>query len=153
LRGVIEELLPARFSIFRLTFLLSLGFALICFSVFPLAPPRFLPEFGFVDTQEVFGSSLYNRKSVLSFFNPYAAMPSLHFGSALLVGIVAYGFRRRTFKIFGVLYPSCMAFVVVTTGHHFFLDIVGGGIVVALAYTLVKTLPYWTSAVAKALRQ
>ena len=75
---------PERFFIFKLAFLLSLGFALVCFSVFPLAPPRFLPEFGFVDTQEVFGSSLYNRKSVLSFYNPYAAMPSLHFGSALL---------------------------------------------------------------------
>ena len=141
---------PERFSIFKLTFMLVLGFALVCFSVFPLAPPRLVSGFGFVDTQQVFGPSLYNRKSLLSFYNPYAAMPSLHFGWALLVGIMAYGFERRAFKIFGVLYPSCMALVVVTTGHHFFLDIVGGGIVVGLAYTLVKALPLWTRAVAKA---
>jgi membrane-associated phospholipid phosphatase len=32
-----------------------------------------------------------------------------------------------------------MALVIVTTGHHYFLDIVGGGIVVGLAFTLVKT--------------
>jgi hypothetical protein len=142
---------PERFSIFKLTFLLGLGFALVCFSVFPLAPPRLVSGFGFVDTQQVFSSSLYNRKAVLSFYNPYAAMPSLHFGWALLVGIMAYGFKRRAFKIFGVLYPGCMALVVVTTGHHFFLDIVGGGIVVGLAYTLVNALPRWTRAVVKAL--
>jgi membrane-associated phospholipid phosphatase len=144
---------PERFYIFKLTFLLGLGFALVCFSVFPLAPPRLLSGRGFVDTQQAFGTSLYNSKSVLSFYNPYAAMPSLHFGWALLVGIIAYGFERRAFRIFAVLYPSCMAFVVVATGHHFFLDIVGGGIVVGLAYTLVNALPHWTRAVAKALRQ
>jgi membrane-associated phospholipid phosphatase len=133
---------PDRYQIFRLTFLLGLGFALICFSVFPLAPPRMLPGFGFVDTQQVFGSSLYNRKAVLSFYNPYAAMPSLHFGWTLLVGIMAYSFQRRIFRIIGVLYPATMAVVIVTTGHHYFLDIVGGGIVVGLAYALVKTFPF-----------
>jgi membrane-associated phospholipid phosphatase len=132
---------PDRFQTFKLTFLLGLGFALICFSVFPLAPPRMLPGFGFVDTQQAFGSSLYNRKSVLSFYNPYAAMPSLHFGWTLLVGIMAYDFQRRIFKIIGVLYPSAMALVIVTTGHHYFLDILGGGIVVGLAYALVKAFP------------
>lgn len=143
---------PERFFSFKLTFMLGLGFALVCFSVFPLAPPRLVSGAGFVDTQQIFGSNLYNNKSVLSFYNPYAAMPSLHFGWALLVGIMAFGFERRVLKICGVLYPSCMAFVVVTTGHHFFLDIVGGGIVVGLAYTFVNLLPHWTRAVAQALR-
>jgi membrane-associated phospholipid phosphatase len=133
---------PERFLIFKLTFLLGLGFALICFSVFPLAPPRMLPEVGFVDTQQSFGSSLYNRKSILSFYNPYAAMPSLHFGWALLVGIMAYSFERRIFKILGILYPSLMALVIVTTGHHYFLDIAGGGLVIGLAYMLVKVSPH-----------
>jgi membrane-associated phospholipid phosphatase len=133
---------PGRFLVFKLAFLLGLGFALVCFSVFPLAPPRMLPEFGFVDTQEFFGSSLYNRKSILSFYNPYAAMPSLHFGWSLLVGIMAYSFERRILKVFGILYPSFMALVIVTTGHHYFLDIAGGGLVIGLAYTLVRVSPY-----------
>ena len=140
---------PDRFTIFKLTFLLGLGFALVCFSLFPLAPPRLLPGFGFVDTQQAFGSNLYNRKTVLSFYNPYAAMPSLHFAWALLVGIMAYGYEHRAFKIFGVLYPSGMAFVVVTTGDHFFLDIVGGVIVVSLSYTIVKALLLWIRATFK----
>lgn len=133
---------PNRYQIFRSTFMLGLGFALVFFSVFPLAPPRMLPEVGFVDTQQVFGSSLYNRKAFLSFYNPYAAMPSLHFGWALLVGLMASSSERRALKAFGVLYPSCMALVIVTTGHHYFLDILGGGIVVAVAYSLVRAVPY-----------
>jgi hypothetical protein len=132
---------PQRFRTFKLTFMLGLGFALVSFSVFPLAPPRLLPEVGFVDTQWVYGSNLYRQKSVLSFYNPYAAMPSLHFGWALLVGLMACSFDRRVLKALGVLYPCCMAIVIVTTGHHYFLDIVGGGIVVALAYGIVRTLP------------
>jgi membrane-associated phospholipid phosphatase len=131
---------PWRFHIFRLSFLLGLGLALICFSVFPLAPPRMLPEAGFIDTQAVFGSGLYKRKLVLSFYNPYAAMPSLHFGCALLVGLMAYSFKSRVLKVIGIAYPVFMAWVVVTTGHHYLLDIVGGGLVVALAYSLVANL-------------
>jgi hypothetical protein len=131
-----------RFSTFKLTFLLGLGLALVCFSLFPLAPPRMLPEAGFVDTQQVYGADLYNHKSVVSFYNPYAAMPSLHFGWALLVGMMAFTFERRALKAIGVLYPCCMALVIVTTGHHYILDIAGGGVVVGLAYSLVKVLPW-----------
>jgi hypothetical protein len=132
---------PQRFRIFKWTFMLGLGFALISFSVFPLAPPRMLPEVGFVDTQWMFGSNLYRQESVLSFYNPYAAMPSLHFGWALLVGLVACSSHRRILKVLGVLYPCCMAIVIVTTGHHYFLDIVGGGVVIALAHSIVRMLP------------
>lgn len=133
-----------RFHVFKLTFLLGLGFALVCFSVFPLAPPRMVPEAGFIDTQEIFGDGFYNRKTTVSFYNPYAAMPSLHFGWSLLIAIMAWGSRRRVLQIMGALYPCCMALTIVITGHHYILDIVGGGIVVGLAYTLVKAFPRLT---------
>jgi membrane-associated phospholipid phosphatase len=118
-----------------------IGFALICCFLFPLAPPRLLPELSFVDTQKVFGSNLYNQKSVVSLYNPYAAMPSPHFGCALLVGIMAFSFDRKILKAAGVLYPCCMAIVIVTSGHHYVLDIVGGGVVVSLAYGLTRAFP------------
>ena len=132
-----------RFQTFKFTFLLGLGFALVCYSLFPLAPPRMLPEAGFVDTQQVYGADLYNQKSFTGFCNPYAALPSLHFGWALLVGMMALSFDHRAVKAAGVLYPSIMAIVIVVTGHHYVLDIVGGGSVVGLAYGLVKTLPFF----------
>ena len=92
-----------RFHTFKLAFLLGLAFALIGFSLFPLAPPRLLPGMGFVDTQQVYGSGLYNDKAVASLYNPYAAMPSMHFGWALLVGIIAFSSGRRLVKVAGVL--------------------------------------------------
>jgi hypothetical protein len=131
----------ARFRVFKRTFMLGLGLALMCYSLFPLAPPRMLPEVGFVDTQALYGSDLYNHKSIVSFYNPYAAMPSLHFGWALLVGIMACTFGRLVLKALGVLYPSFMAMVIVTTGHHFFLDIAVGGLVIGLALSVVKAIP------------
>jgi membrane-associated phospholipid phosphatase len=127
-----------RYQIFKLTFMLGLGFALIGFSLFPLAPPRMLPEVGFVDTQQLYSDSFYNNETFLSFYNPYAAMPSLHFGWTLLVGIIAYTLRHPLLKILGVLYPCTMAFVVVVTGHHYWLDVVGGCVVVGLTYSLVR---------------
>lgn len=129
-----------RFHTFKLTFMLGLGLALVCYSLFPLAPPRMLPNLGLVDTQQVYGSDLYNNESFIKLYNPYAAMPSLHFGWALLVGIMAFTCRRWVIKAIGLLYPLCMAMVIVTTGHHYFLDIAGGGAVVGLAYSLVKLL-------------
>jgi hypothetical protein len=100
-----------------------------------------LPEYGFIDTQQVYSDGFYNQKLVLSFYNPYAAMPSLHFGFTLLVGIMAYSLGRKSLRVFGVLYPVVMAAVIITTGHHYFLDVAGGGLVVVLAYGLVKGLP------------
>ncbi len=132
-----------RYHTFKLTFLLGLGFALICFVLFPLAPPRMMTVMGFVDTQRVFGSNLYNKSFTVSFYNPYAAMPSLHFGWALLVGVMARTFKRRVLRLLGVVYPACMAFTVVVTGHHFFLDILGGALVVGLAFGLVKLFPHF----------
>jgi hypothetical protein len=130
-----------RFRVFKFTFLLGLGFALMVYSLFPLAPPRLLPGAGLVDTQREFGVDLYNQKSVISFYNPYAAMPSLHFGWALLVGLMALSFRHLWLKLVGFLYPACMALVIVATGHHYLMDILGGGAIIGLAFSLVKVLP------------
>jgi membrane-associated phospholipid phosphatase len=129
-----------RFHTFKLMFILGLGLALVCYSLFPLAPPRMLPHMGLVDTQQVYGSDLYNNESFVKLYNPYAAMPSLHFGWALLVGIMAFTCSRWVIKAIGFLYPLCMALVIVMTGHHYFLDIAGGGVVVGLAYGLVNLL-------------
>ena len=79
---------------------------------------------------------------VVSFYNLYATMPSLHFGWALLVGLMAYSSGRRWLKAVGAVYPCCMALVIILTAHHYFLDVIGGGTVVGLTYAfLVKIVP------------
>ena len=64
--------------------------ALMLHVTFPLAPPRMLAGDGFVDTMAVFGPSAYGD-GTQSVTNQYAAMPSLHAGWDLLVGISIFG--------------------------------------------------------------
>ena len=68
------------------------------------------------------------------FYNPYAAVPSMHIGYALIVGVrlLHYG-RRRALQVLGALYPLFVLFVVVATGNHFLIDAAAGAIVAVLA--------------------
>src|SRR5262249_54049565 len=68
---------------FRNAFALSAVLGLSVYVILPVAPPRFLP--GFVDTLETAGIGL-DGSAVGLLYNPYAAMPSLHVGWALLAG-------------------------------------------------------------------
>ena len=76
-----------------------------------------------------------------SFYNPFAAVPSLHFGYALLVGgaIAAYSKRRWT-RIAGALYPALMLFIIVATGNHFLFAAAAGGLVVVASWWLARRL-------------
>ena len=58
---------------------------------FPAAPPRMLPDLGFVDTL----AQTYKSTAVATLANPYAAMPSLHTAYALLVGTSGVLLTRR----------------------------------------------------------
>ena len=108
---------------------------------FPCAPPRMLGELGFVDSLlEISNINLYEGwKSKV--FNQYAAMPSMHFGNALLVGIVGYLLHERRLVRWGAaFYPFFVCFLIVVTGNHFFLDAVLGGIIVLFPYPVMWLL-------------
>ena len=80
-------------GVYRLTrnaFLGSAVVALICYAALPVAPPRFFPELGFVDTMALYSQASYQAQEVRLFVNPYAALPSLHFGWALLLGLALW---------------------------------------------------------------
>ena len=91
------------------------------------APPR-LSELGFSDT--VTSSTGLDLSSDLlgALYNPFAAVPSLHFGYALIVGVVlAVVAQGRVWRIAGALYPAAMLLIIVATGNHFFVDAALGG--------------------------
>ena len=75
---------PEAFAIVRTTLVVATGLALAGYLAFPAAPPR-LAGLGFTDT--VSKSAGVNLSSDLlgALYNPVAAVPSLHFGYALLV--------------------------------------------------------------------
>lgn len=64
---------------FRNAILISGAVGLVIFALFPVAPPRFLPGLGFVDTVTE-RTTAYRFLQPPAFVNQYAAMPSLHAG-------------------------------------------------------------------------
>ena len=129
---------PARFPLVRNTLVGATGLALVSYILFPVAPPR-LAELGFVDT--VSQNAKVNLSSDLlgSLYNPFAAVPSLHFGYALLLGVtVALLARGRMARVFGWIYPIVMLFVIVATGNHFFFDAAAGGLALAAGYAVAS---------------
>jgi PAP2 superfamily len=125
---------PERFPIVRNTLIAATGIALAIYVLYPVAPPR-LAGLGFVDT--VTHSAKVNLSSDLlgSFYNPFAAVPSLHFGYSLLVGVtVGLLARNRLARILGWSYPIAMLIVIVGTGNHFFFDAAGGALAIGLGF-------------------
>ncbi|GAB2460456.1 phosphatase PAP2 family protein [Jatrophihabitans fulvus] len=110
--------------------------ALAGFALYPLAPPRLMPEFGYVDTLVVFHTwGSFASPAVQSASNQFAAMPSLHIGWALWAGITIVRLaRRRWVRVLGAVYPLGTLVVIVGTANHFLLDAVGGAVVVAAGF-------------------
>src|SRR5207247_6343624 len=76
-----------------------------------------------------------------SLYNPFAAVPSLHFGYALLVGAVVFALaRRRWVRLIGAAYPPFMLFTIVATGNHFLFDAAAGGVVMVIAWLAARAL-------------
>src|SRR5271157_459593 len=101
-----------------------------------MAPPRLLPNVGFVDTLSKYMS--LNTSSLPSFMvNQYAAMPSLHVGWTLLVGIATIRIAKTWWlKLAGILLPLLMLVPIVATSNHFILDAIVGATVAGLSYGL-----------------
>lgn len=110
---------------------------LVIFASFPVAPPR-LMGFEYVDTVTERSHS-YRVLQPPAFVNAYAAVPSLHFGWNLLVGLtwIRVG-RTRPWRVAGVLMPAAMAWAVVATGNHWVVDVVAGGAVAMAGVGLVR---------------
>jgi hypothetical protein len=125
---------PERFPLVRNTLVGATAVALAIYILYPVAPPR-LADLGFVDT--VSHSAKVNLSSDLlgGLYNPFAAVPSLHFGYALLVGVtIAALARGRVARAIGWSYPAVMMFVIVATGNHFFFDAAGGALAIGVGF-------------------
>jgi len=102
------------------------------FLLFPTAPPRVLE--GFVDTlSEVSGVDL-EHPFLVRFYNPVAAMPSLHVTLAVLTaGGIAARAESPVAKAVAHAYPPLVSLVVAGTGNHYALDLVAGAALGAAA--------------------
>lgn len=111
---------------------------LLGYVLLPTAPPRMFPQAGFTDTLAAHSTVNHSSTFVAFSSNPYAAMPSLHALDALLVGgVMATIVRRRWAKLLWLAWAPWVWFAVMGTGNHFWLDVVAGVAVAALAWAIV----------------
>ena len=116
-----------RFAGFRNWLIVANLVGLVGYILVPTAPPRMFPEWGFVDTLAQFSSINHDSGLISAASNPYAAMPSLHSMDALIVGIVMFGIvRSRLAKALWLAWPIWVGFAVISTGNHYWLDVVAG---------------------------
>ncbi len=150
---------PHLYARHRSTFLCTTGLALVGFALFPLMPPRLLSDCGeygaclaamhpYVDTvADVGGLWSFDSGTMQKVSNQYAAMPSLHFAWATWSSLVLWptlqgtspSARARVAQVLVAAYPPATLFSVVVTGNHYWLDAVGG-LVVLVAGWLLSTL-------------
>ena len=133
-----------QYTLTRDAMLISGGIALIIYHIFPVAPPRFLSDFGFVDTMAMYSNLSYQAQSTQPFVNPYAAVPSLHVGWPVLLAVgVISATRFRPAWLLVALLPVAQFFAVVFTANHFILDAMIGVGVALLGLAAALFMQKW----------
>jgi membrane-associated phospholipid phosphatase len=131
---------PAVYGRTRNAMLLSGAVGMVVFALWPVAPPR-LADLGLVDTVTEYSRS-YRVLQPPAFTNQYAAMPSLHVGWDLLIGLaIIVAASRLWVRVVGGLLPVLMGWAVVATANHFVLDAVVGVLLVLVSLWLVTRRP------------
>ncbi|MEV5882216.1 phosphatase PAP2 family protein [Streptomyces sp. NPDC052020] len=112
--------------------------ALVLHLTFPLAPPRMLAATGLIDTGRVYGPSVYGPPRSDHLSNQFAAMPSLHFGWALMLAIGLIAATRSRLRPLWLLHPLLTLLVIVGTANHYWLDSIAATALLGLALALIR---------------
>jgi hypothetical protein len=95
-----------------------------------VAPPRFFPELGFVDTAALYEQSVYGRPGT-GVSSQLAAMPSIHVAWAALLAIALWRHGRRRARFVGLVHLVLTCLAVVVTANHWWLDGIVGTALIA----------------------
>jgi len=137
------------FAIVRNVYFVTTSIALAIYILYPLAPPRLAKNlfydnqpYTFIDPMRNVLGSLPETSQIG--YNPYAAMPSLHFGWALILGCTLFlTLHPLALRLLGLCYPAFMLSVIVISGNHFFADAIGSIIVVSCSAMIVLAWHTW----------
>jgi hypothetical protein len=117
---------------------------LVGHALYPLAPPRMLPGFGFVDTARVFGPASYGAHGAYGgLANQFAAMPSLHFAWAVIVAWGAIKFSRSHWRYLVIAHPVITLGAIVLTANHYWTDAFIGLLLVPIGIAADRVMPRW----------
>ncbi len=114
--------------------------ALAIHLIYPLAPPRMMP--GFVDTMFKYGPVVYNPNALEGAANQIAAMPSLHFGWALIAAMAAIKTLRSPWRWLLLLHPTLMTLAIIATANHWWLDAVAAGVIVFSSLLIARLVVF-----------
>jgi membrane-associated phospholipid phosphatase len=71
-------------------------------------------------------------------------MPSLHAMDAFIVGVVMFGLvRSRLAKALWLAWPAWVAFAVISTGNHYWLDVVAGIVLALITGYALRRVGTW----------
>ncbi|MGH1491672.1 MAG: phosphatase PAP2 family protein [Acidimicrobiales bacterium] len=99
-----------------------------------VAPPRFIEGIGMVDTAVLYNQSVFSSLGSRA-EGQLQAMPSIHVGWALLVGLATWVVGTGKVKWLGPIHAAITFVVVAVTANHYWLDgIVAGVVLVASMY-------------------
>jgi membrane-associated phospholipid phosphatase len=119
----------------------SMGLALVGYTLYPTAPPRMFPEQGFVDTIVDFSKLNHDSTIAKVFINPYAAVPSMHAAFSLMIGVTGARVARRWFtRAFWAAWPALVICVVIVTANHYWVDAALGAMVAATSALVAQRL-------------
>jgi PAP2 superfamily len=128
------------FYFIRNMFMVAMGIALVGYLLYPTAPPRMLPEWGFSDSVADF-TGVNDSGSANLLVNPFAAVPSMHVGFALMLAVPMFRMaRHRWVKALWSVYPAIVTFVVVSTANHFVFDAATGALTAAVSAVAAQTV-------------
>ncbi len=128
---------PLAYPFVRNSFIVLNLIGIACFLLYPLTPPRKLPELGLVDTVREGHTWGSWGSSWIEHANQQAAMPSMHLAWALWVSVMLPGLTRsRWARALSALNVGITTLVIVATANHFVLDALAAVVAVALAVGL-----------------
>ncbi len=125
------------YPFFRNTLAIATALALIGFKFYPLMPPRLLPaHYGFIDTLDKYPTFWsFDSGGMKDLSNQFAAMPSVHIcWSTFCALALAPRLENRVAKTLAWLYPFFTLVVIVITANHYFLDAVGGVLILTIGW-------------------
>lgn len=131
---------PRVYTRLRSTVIATWMLSLPVYALFPVAPPR-LAEVGLEDTvSETSAVALAGHSTW--FYNPIAAVPSLHCGFAVALAVaVAMAVRARWLKAVALAWAPLVALSTVATANHYLFDVAAGLAITALGYLVVTWRP------------
>jgi membrane-associated phospholipid phosphatase len=125
----------SRYRTLRTTMVVTWLLSVPIFALFPVAPPR-LADAEIVDTVSQQAGVALTGHSTL-FYNPLAAVPSLHVGFAFAIAVAAAAALHAPWaKALALLWGPLVTLSVVATGNHYLFDVVAGLLVTGLGFAV-----------------